>query len=176
MTTSIDLFDQFMLQKENKEENIRSQLERWRKERAIILFEAAKIKATCKMNWSKCIEKYNLGTKFGVDLSITEIEIRELEKQLRIKEKQNHPFAASYLGITFHSKKMSTNKKSILEKEICSICLDTHKVKNMVTTKCNHQFGSCCLEKYMLNKYDNEKEIRCPLCRSNNILPAVKYC
>ena len=175
MATTTDLFEEFMLQKENKEKNIRSQLERWRKERSIILSEAVKIKEKCKMNWNKCIEKYNLGTKFGVDLTVTNVEIHTLERQVQTIERTNRPFSHSSLGVIFHSKKISNKKKSALEKETCAICLDAHKIKDMVTTKCNHQFGVCCLEKYMLNKYDNENEIHCPLCRSNNILPVLKY-
>ena len=176
MTTTTNLFEEFMLQKDTKEDNIRSELERWRKERATILSEAAKIHEKYKnMSWGKCIEKYNLGTKFGVDLTVTDVEIRSLERQLQTIERTTRPFSQCSLGVTFHSKKISNKKKSVLEKETCAICLDAHKIKDMVTTKCNHQFGVCCLEKYMLNKYDNYKEIHCPLCRSNNILPVLKY-
>jgi len=179
MATTTDLFEDFMLQKDMKEENIYSQLERCKKERSIILSEVGKMKEKCiksKMSWMKYIDKYNLGTKFGIDISIIDIEIHKLEKQLRLIERRTRPFSQSSLGITFYSKTISPKQQRIIEKEICSICLDTHKIKHIITTKCKHHFGLCCLEKYILNKYDNEKDIHCPLCRNGNILPAIKYC
>ena len=112
MTNTTQLFEDFMLQKEMKEENIRSQLERWRRERATILSKATKVHEKYNnMSWTKCIEKYNLGTKFGVDLNITELEIRSLERQLQAIERTIRPFSQSSLGVTFCCKKISNKKK-----------------------------------------------------------------
>ena len=105
-----------------------------------------------------------------------DIEIQGLQTQLRKIEKMNRPFGEMYAGITFYFEIVSNKQKIMLEKEICSICLDTHKASVVVQTRCNHHFGVCCLEKNILHIRENNNQISCPLCRSNNILPVKKYC
>lgn len=169
------LMEQIMEQNETKVQKIHSQIEGYKIERARILAEASKIKDKTKLPWKMCIEKYDLGTRFGIDLSIVDIEIRNLQSEIRQIEKTNRPFAANYLGSTFYAEKASNKQKNILEKEICSICLDTHKATFIVRTRCCHYFGVCCLEQNILHALDNNNIICCPLCRSTNILPVKKY-
>lgn len=45
---------------------------------------------------------------------------------------------------------------------MCSICHDTHKKGDSVTTQCEHHFGKQCWDTWMENPYSNRK---CPNCR-----------
>jgi hypothetical protein len=65
--------------------------------------------------------------------------------------------------------KITKTKEKKLEKEICGICCDNHKIKNIVTTCCGHTFGKCCFEKLLNYNLDNDVEISCPMCRKSNI-------
>jgi hypothetical protein len=47
-------------------------------------------------------------------------------------------------------------------KEVCSVCLDTHKNHETVTTDCGHQFCKQCWFSWMSNPTGNQ---RCPCCR-----------
>jgi len=47
-------------------------------------------------------------------------------------------------------------------KEVCSVCLDTHKNHEAVTTECGHQFCKQCWYSWMSNPAGNQ---RCPCCR-----------
>ena len=65
--------------------------------------------------------------------------------------------------------KITKTKEKKLEKEICGICCDNHKIKSIVTTCCGHTFGKCCFEKLLNYNLDNDVEISCPMCRKSNI-------
>ena len=47
-------------------------------------------------------------------------------------------------------------------KEVCSVCLDTHKNHESVTTDCGHKFCKQCWFSWMSNPIGNQ---RCPCCR-----------
>ena len=47
-------------------------------------------------------------------------------------------------------------------KEVCSVCLDTHKNHESVTTDCGHKFCKQCWFSWMSNPTGNQ---RCPCCR-----------
>lgn len=47
-------------------------------------------------------------------------------------------------------------------KEVCAICLDTHKKYDSVTTECGHEFCKHCWFSWMSNNTGNRK---CPTCR-----------
>lgn len=47
-------------------------------------------------------------------------------------------------------------------KEACSVCLDTHKNHNAVTTDCGHKFCKQCWYNWMSNATGNQM---CPCCR-----------
>lgn len=60
-----------------------------------------------------------------------------------------------------------TKSKMIkLENEECCICLEKHKIKDIMTTSCGHIFGKSCFEKILRNRYYKDLEMVCPLCRS----------
>ncbi|NBW58753.1 hypothetical protein EBR43_13470, partial [bacterium] len=48
-------------------------------------------------------------------------------------------------------------------KEVCAICLDTHKKCDSVTTECGHEFCKQCWFSWMSNPAGNRK---CPTCRA----------
>jgi hypothetical protein len=50
-------------------------------------------------------------------------------------------------------------------KEVCSVCLDTHKNHESVTTECGHQFCKQCWYSWMSNPTGNQK---CPSCRKHH--------
>ncbi len=50
-------------------------------------------------------------------------------------------------------------------KETCSVCLDTHKNHEAVTTECGHQFCKQCWYSWMSNPTGNQK---CPTCRRHH--------
>jgi hypothetical protein len=133
------------------------------------------LKENCKINWKLYIEKNNLASKFGVDLWILDLKIKELEYRLRKVKKTIQLICKISLVGTFQFKKIVNKKKNYFEKETCSICCETHKIKNLFTTKCGHHFGECCFGKYVEHLIENNNIIKCPLCRCNNILPVVKY-
>jgi hypothetical protein len=144
-------------------------------ERMKLYHELIKLKERCKIDWLIYIKKNNLPSKFGVDIMILELKIRELDLRLRKVENTIRLTCKLSLIGTFQFKKIVNKKKIQLEKEVCSICCETHIIKKLFTTKCGHHFGECCFGKYIEHKIENKSVIKCPLCRSNNILPVVKY-
>jgi hypothetical protein len=61
-----------------------------------------------------------------------------------------------------------------LEKETCSICLDTHGYKDIVKTSCGHIFGKSCFQNHLrsINPSDYEDaplRTCCPMCRRCNL-------
>ena len=50
-------------------------------------------------------------------------------------------------------------------KEVCGICLDTHKKCDSVTTECGHEYCKQCWYSWMSNATSNRK---CPTCRKNH--------
>jgi len=150
-------------------------LDHYREERRKLLKNIAIIKENCKTDWHIFIKTDVNVYSLTIDLLILEAKIKELDLKLRKVENSRRQICKLSLVGTFHFKKISNKQKIQIEKETCSICCDTHKIKNVLSTKCGHHFGECCFEKYVDNKLENYKEINCPLCRSNNILPVVKY-
>ena len=59
-------------------------------------------------------------------------------------------------------KKITKTKKNQLEKEICSICLEHHDYKQMVSLNCGHVIGKACCKELIESKL----QMRCPLCRT----------
>jgi len=53
-----------------------------------------------------------------------------------------------------------------LEKEDCCICLEPHKLKEIVTSSCGHTYGKTCFEHIVKKRLNSDKEPICPLCRS----------
>jgi len=49
-------------------------------------------------------------------------------------------------------------------KEVCAVCLETHKNHDSVTTECGHQFCKQCWFSWMSNPTGNQ---RCPCCRKD---------
>jgi len=111
----------------------------------------------------------------SIDFIIINLKIKELESRLQKLKRKERQFYKLLRRGAFQMKKISNKKRKVIEKEGCSICFDTHKIKYMFTTKCRHHFGDCCFGKYVQHKLENTTNINCPLCRNNNILPVVKY-
>jgi len=147
----------------------------YREERTKLLKKIVIIKENCKTDWRIFIKTDINIHSLTIDLLILEAKIKELDLKLRKVENSRRQICKLSLVGTFHFKKSSNKQKKQLEKETCSICCDTHKIGHVLTTKCGHHFGEYCFGKYLDNKLKNYKEINCPLCRSNNILPVVKY-
>ena len=144
-------------------------------EKIKICNEVRKFKDKCKIEWKLYIEKNNLSIKFGFDLIILDLKIKELDLRIRNVKNSMHLTCKLLLVGTFRFKKISNKKKIILKKETCSICCETHKITKLLTTNCGHHFGECCFGKYVEHKLESNTAIKCPLCRSNNILPVIKY-
>ena len=52
----------------------------------------------------------------------------------------------------------------------CSICLEEiFPVHKIIHTPCSHTYHDECFEKYVISLRDNNKAIRCPICRSDII-------
>lgn len=50
-------------------------------------------------------------------------------------------------------------------KDICGICMENHKKKEIVSMKCSHEFGQVCFQSWMNICKNNSKCLTCPLCR-----------
>jgi hypothetical protein len=123
----------------------------------------------------KSKENDNIIHALSIDFIILTLKIKELDSRFqKLKNKERKFYKLSKRGV-FHMKKISNKKKRDIEKEVCSICFDTHKIKYIFTTKCSHHFGDCCFGKYAQHKLENTNKINCPLCRNVDILPVVKY-
>jgi len=60
-------------------------------------------------------------------------------------------------------------KSRWLEEQDCSICMDKHKITDIITTSCGHSFGKTCFEKLMHIQSKKNCAICCPLCRTCNL-------
>jgi len=61
--------------------------------------------------------------------------------------------------------------KEKLEKEtedVCGICLETHKFKDIIQTNCKHQFGEECFTQWCNTCRRQRKSISCPMCKKKN--------
>ena len=66
------------------------------------------------------------------------------------------------------SEKYKFIKKVEMEKiveNVCGICINNHKKKEMVTLNCSHEFGKECFNGWMDICKNNSKELTCPSCR-----------
>ena len=68
--------------------------------------------------------------------------------------------------------KISNKKAMQFEKETCCICLDCHKIHDLISTKCRHKFGQKCFERIIKDKGDDAS---CPYCRKRDLQFAL-YC
>ena len=59
------------------------------------------------------------------------------------------------------------NENSVSQTDICTICLEG---KDMITTKCNHQFCQKCIKKWCVH-HNN-----CPICRQDGIMAVCINC
>jgi hypothetical protein len=95
------------------------------------------------------------------------------DKRPEYSKKFDYCFAGFIVNIFLKNNsklvKITKTKEKKLEKEICGICCDNHKIKNIVTTCCGHTFGKCCFEKLLNYNWENVVEISCPMCRKSNI-------
>lgn len=52
----------------------------------------------------------------------------------------------------------------------CSICLEEiFPVHKIIHTSCSHTYHDECFEQYVISLRDNNRTIRCPICRSDII-------
>jgi hypothetical protein len=61
-----------------------------------------------------------------------------------------------------------TKKKgdNITSSNICSLCLEKHKIKDIVKTSCGHYFGKLCFANLVKHEYEKRSnKIICPNCR-----------
>ena len=100
---------------------------------------------------------------------------RELSRKIRkLFIKRNLAFN---VFVKYASQVRIISKREIrsLEKEYCAICLDTHSIKDLITTNCNHHFGICCFSKILekITKCEtepfNKNKILCPMCRNEKM-------
>ena len=71
--------------------------------------------------------------------------------------------------ITNENSKVKTITKAKarqIEKETCCICLDCHKICQVITTQCGHIFGKRCFERIIEDNGDNAS---CPYCRKRDL-------
>ena len=66
-------------------------------------------------------------------------------------------------------RKVTKNKKRTMEREMCSICLENHSIKDVVTTSCGHHFGKSCFEQIIEKCSRNCTQLSCPLCRNTEM-------
>ena len=62
-----------------------------------------------------------------------------------------------------------TKKKGvkIASSNVCSLCLENHKIKDVVKTSCGHYFGKLCFANLVKHGYEKRSnKIICPNCRS----------
>ena len=129
----------------------------------------------CKTKEEKEQKSKEIRETYAIPYANLEIKIKELKgRETEVKNKIKNVCKLRLVGC-FKFKKISNKQKKRLTTEICSICCDTHKINDLLTTRCKHHFGECCFSKYIEHKLENEMTLYCPLCRNDNILQVVKY-
>jgi hypothetical protein len=49
--------------------------------------------------------------------------------------------------------------------DICGVCLDSHKYRDIITTSCKHSFCKKCFYQWIRENVSKEQDVCCPLCR-----------
>lgn len=103
-----------------------------------------------------------------INVRIGEIynNIRNMINRRRVAEQRHVLLPVIQQRIQYSSVNPIVNKK-VLSKvalntpcaEQCSICFDTHKKVDSLTTDCNHEFGSVCYNSWIRTHNS------CPICR-----------
>lgn len=120
----------------------------------------------------KSLEKDITQTEF--DKTIIEANIAYYE-ELYISYSRRHEHASYIITPKNHTvRRLSKTACRTLEKETCSICLDTHGHKDIVKTSCGHIFGKSCFQQHLkaINPSDHEDaplRTCCPMCRTTNL-------
>lgn len=52
-----------------------------------------------------------------------------------------------------------------VSKEVCGICLESHKNIDTLVCDCLHEFGHACFQTWAANCQKNASELTCPICR-----------
>jgi hypothetical protein len=69
-------------------------------------------------------------------------------------------FCKSTIHVT---KKKGNNVTS----DVCSLCLERHKIKDVVKTCCGHYFGKLCFANLVKHEYNKRSnKVKCPNCRN----------
>ena len=109
----------------------------------------------------------HLCDKFEVEIAVLEIKRHDIDnKRRKIWDEMEGLFKITKQNS--HLKKVSKLEKRRLEREICSICYESHSIKQLVTTSCGHTFGKCCLSRMIEHNYENGAQIMCPYCRNEH--------
>lgn len=126
---------------------------------------------------NQMVRIYNIMSKRKREMMMLEYEMHILDEideiHLRGYNKYNDKIESLHTIRVENSKirRISKAKMEQLEKEPCCICIELHKMKNIVSTCCGHIFGKSCFETLIKKQFQKESEIVCPLCRN----PDLKY-
>ena len=113
--------------------------------------------------------------KYQMRLAKLDMEIESLHTKKDKLAKCIRYIGARFIDVRCNRVVPTESKHECLETTVCGICLDTHKIKHMIETQCNHVFGRMCFGKYMVSMANRMCEITCPMCRETGILPFRKY-
>jgi hypothetical protein len=74
-----------------------------------------------------------------------------------------HTFNTQHL----HVRKIPYRKWKKTSPNICSICLEKHTYRELLTTSCRHSFGKECFHTLITTCINQYKNVSCPECRSS---------
>ena len=120
-------------------------------------------------------KRRRLENKYYVELMNLHLQLDELGKKRDKLYKKTDNIGISFIHEYSKLQKITNKNKKQLERDICSICCDSHKFNKMITTCCGHHFGTYCFSKYIDVNYDKNNDIVCPLCRNDNLEYFIKY-
>jgi hypothetical protein len=117
---------------------------------------------------------YMLKEKHEVEMAVLYGKQIELHKKIEYyKKKLNNIYKIN--ADNSIRRKITKSKKRQLERETCSVCLENHCIKDMVTTSCGHHFGKSCFEEIIKNSSYKQTCVSCPLCRNSKV-QYYRYC
>jgi hypothetical protein len=105
-----------------------------------------------------------LNLELDINNACSTIHANKFDKHL-LKIKTIHHITRKNSNV----RSVSVMQQKDLESETCCICLETHTLKDIVTTCCGHTLGKSCFEEIIHKHYYADTEITCPLCRKQSL-------
>ena len=125
----------------------------------------------------KLVDKYYKSFKMSqyiektkpVELATLEITYEDLSKKASKTYKEACKIVFGLNPRNCCVKQVSKKKTNSLTNSQCCICFETHSLSNICVSNCGHLFGKRCAIEMMENYQSQNREISCPICRSDNL-------